>query len=188
MKCSETWKMKIPAGLMAAVLLILIALELPGCGQIEAYKESKAQAEEEAHQQALEEAGAMNRARQEKRQAFMKSPLHEAGMKYIQETLEGLMPGGETEISFEPGSYMEASEEELQKVPDSKEEWTEVFFRASLSFNVNHWDYYDDPEELCRELMDRCISGEMNRDEWYEDRWIMDAKNRKFELYIRPGV
>lgn len=188
MKCSEFWKMKIQSGLMAAVLLILIVLELPGCGKIDAYKESKAQAEEEAHQKALEEVGAMNRARQEKRQAFLKSPLHEAGVKYIQEALEELMPGCVTEISLEPGDYREASEEELKKVPESKEEWTTFFDRAELSFNVNHWDYYDDPKELCSKLMDRGISGEMNNDEHYEDRWIMDAKNEKLELYIRPGV
>ena len=188
MKCSEFWKMKIRTGLMAAVLLILIVLELPGCGPIEAYKESKAQAEEEAHQKALEEVGAMNRARQEKRQAFMRSPLHEAGVNYIQETLEELMPGCVTEISLEPGDYREASEEELQKVPESKEEGTTFFDRAELSFNVNHWDYYDDPKELCTKLMDRGISGEMNNDEYYDDRWIINARDNKLELYVRPGV
>ena len=174
-------------GLCIAVMLLILAA-LAGCGRISAYQESKAQASEEARQQLIQEMGEENRARNEKRQAFLHSPLHEAGMGYLRVTLEELMPGCKMEISLEPGDYRDAAPEELEKVPENMEEWAAFFSRASLSFNVNHWDYKQEPEEICEKLMERGISGNMNADEWNSDRWYFRADTGETELYRRPGV
>lgn len=177
------------AGYFRFLLMASFLILLSGCGRIEQYKESKAQAREESRQEAIREMGEKNRAYHEKRQRFFSSGLYSAAFQYLSDTLEELMPGCEMKISLEPGDFIDDTDKEtLDRIPTDTAGWTAFFSRASLSFHVNHYDYGMDPEDLCRKLMERGISGSMNADEYDSDRWNFHADTGETELYRRPGV
>ncbi len=166
----------------------MTAVSLTGCRLVTEYRESRAQAEEESRQQLIKEIGESHREYNEKRQTFLQSELHEAGVQYLEDALDELMPGCEKEISLEPGGYLDAGSEELNTVPRTKEDWVRFYAKAALSFYVNHDDYGIEPEEVCRKLMERGISGDMNADRWRSDRWYFHAGTGETEFYMRPGI
>ena len=98
------------------------------------------------------------------------------------------MPGCEYVITLEPGDFSGSTAEELDFSPETVGEWSDFFAKATLEFNVNHYDYDMDPEELCGMLIEKGISGGMNVDELSQDRWYFDAITGEVELYIVPGV
>lgn len=166
------------AVLLTAALAVLAFL--PGCrgGELT----------EEERQKLIAEMGEEGRAYHEKRSRFLESPLCAAGLAYLRETAEALIPGGNPEFSLEPGDYIEAEEAELNAVPDTAEEWTAFFGRAEAVIRVNFRDFDLDGRALAEEFMARGISGRLMADEYGDAEWIMDAASGEVEYYVRPGV
>ena len=175
-----------PKTIIAILLALALVLPLVGCNTEDT--EAEAQRKEEERLQAIHEMGEENRKFHAKRQAFLDSDLYAAGMKYLTGVLEELVPGGEIEITLEPGDYIDATEYELAAIPDTGEGWQEFFSHAELYFMVNYWDFDIDPHELCEALLARQISGSMFADQFYEDEWILDATQGTWDFYRKPGV
>ena len=94
--------MKKGSGTALTLAALAVLAFLPGCrgGELT----------EEERQKLIAEMGEEGRAYQEKRRRFLESPLCAAGLAYLRETADALVPGGNPEFSLEPGDYIEAEE------------------------------------------------------------------------------
>lgn len=172
--------MKKGIGTALTLAALAVLAFLPGCrgGELT----------EEERQKLIAEMGEEGRAYQEKRRRFLESPLCAAGLAYLREAVDALVPGGNPVFSLEPGDYIDAEEAELNAVPDTVEEWKAFFSRAEAVIQVNFWDFDADGRTLAEEFMARGISGRLMADEYNGSEWIMDAASGEVEYYVRPGV
>lgn len=143
---------------------------------------------EEERQALIAEMGEQGREYHEKRSRFLESPLCAAGLAYLREAADALVPGGDPVFSLEPGDYLDAEEAELNEVPDSAEEWKAFFARAEAVIRVDFQDFDQDGRTLAEGFMARGISGRLMADEYNDSEWIMDAASGEPEYYVRPGV
>ena len=139
------------------LLAVCLLLFMNGCG----WKEKQQQ----KHEQLLEELGEKNRQYHAKRRRFLESDLCAAGMQYVQDTLEELVPGGTYDIMLEPGRYIDATEEELAASLETEEARKIFFAQVQLYISIDFWEFAIDPQVLCEELLKRQISGRLKADE-----------------------
>ena len=174
---NERWHMKRKGKML---LLAVCLLFMNGCG----WKEKQQQ----KHEQLLEELGEKNRQYHAKRRRFLESDLCAAGMQYVQDTLEELVPGGTYDIMLEPGRYIDATEEELAASLETEEARKIFFAQVQLYISIDFWEFAIDPQVLCEELLKRQISGRLKADEYHTAEWILDAEAGEARYDMIPGV
>ena len=147
--------MKKGSGTALTLAALAVLAFLPGCrgGELT----------EEERQALIAEMGEEGRAYQEKRRRFLESPLCAAGLAYLREAADALVPGGNPLFSLEPGDYIDAE-------------------------GVDFRDFDADGRVLAEGFMARGISGRLMADEYNGSEWIMDAASGEVEYYVRPGV
>lgn len=165
---------------MAAILLA--AVMLPALGACEKTDNDK------THDEIISEMGESGRAYHEKRQVFLSSEAYEAAYAYLEDTLEELLPGCETEITLEPRGLLNADLSEYADLSENKETRVSFFTKAELYINVNFWDFDADGYALATELTKRGISGEMAADEYGANSYWLNAETGKAEWVPEPGV
>ena len=165
--------------ILSLLLVLPLLFPLPACEK---------ELTEEEHQKLIEEIGAMNRERNEKRQRFLDSALYAEGYAYLEEVIRELLPDGEYAISIEPGDFLDAADEELAGSLETEEERLVFFSRAHVIIFVNFWDFGLEDRALGEALMSRQISGIVQEDEAHSAEMILDAISGTVEIYRIPGV
>ncbi len=169
--------MKRFVSMLLAALMLLPVLTLSACKK-----------DEENHERILNEIAESNRAKNEKRQAFLSSEPCTLAYAYVADTLAQLLPECEPTISLEPGALFGADLSVFSDFSENAETRLSFFSQAQLYIAVNFWDFDVDPLQLCDRLMARQISGELAADAYGEDTYRMDAVSGEAVYYRKPEV
>ena len=164
---------------LLSLLLALSVLGLPGCREKEMTEEERLAA--------ISEMGERGREYHAKRKKFLESNLYAEGIKYLEDILAELVPGGTAEITIEPGNWINETEEALAASLDTEEKRIEFYYRAQVYIYINFWDFDIDARTLALELVARQISGSLYADEYISAEWWMNGREGKVDYYVYPG-
>ena len=144
--------------------------------------------DDRSHEEILQEIAESNKAKQEKRQAFLSSEVYAAAYDYVIVTLNELIPDCEAEISLEPGELLGADMSEYADFNENETTRLRFYAKSALYMTVSFWDHDVDPAALCDQLMARGISGKLSADQYSSDYYILDAETGKASFCKMPGV
>ncbi len=140
-----------------------------------------------SHEQILDEISESNSAKNEKRRAFLDSPLHAEALEYLQSVLTELAPDCEQQISLEPGSLIDGELGEFADFADSDGTRVRFFSLAQLSFSVDYWNHDLDGQALADAIARRGISGRMNG-RYGDEYFALDGGEGRAVFTRMPGV
>lgn len=171
--------MKRIISIIISLLIISSTMLLVACGQSEDGKK---------HDEILKEISDFNRANIEKRLMFLSSDIYAEAYAYLGNTLEGLLPESEYEISLEPGSLLGDDLSVFADFADNSETRLLFFSEAKLYIKVDFWSYGWEAKDFATKLMTYQISGELAADEFGKDVFKMDAVSGEATFSPMPGV
>ena len=171
---------------MKRIILIIIsafmissAMLLVSCGQPE---------KDKTHDEIFKEITDLNRANNEKRLTFLSSDIYAEAYAYLGNTLEGLLPESEYEITLEPGSLLGDDLSVFADFADNSETRLQFFSKAEVYIKVDFWSYGWEAKDFADALMAYQISGELAVDEFGKDVFEMDAVSGEAVFSPMPGV
>ena len=171
--------MKRIISIIISLLIISSTMLLVACGQSEDGKK---------HDEIFKEVSDINRANNEKRLTFLSSDIYAEAYAYLGNTLEGLLPESEYEISLEPGSLLGDDLSVFADFADNSETRLLFFSEAKLYIKVDFWSYGWEAKDFAEKLMTYQISGELAADEFSKDVFKMDAVLGEATFSPMPGV
>ena len=171
--------MKRIISIIISLLIISSTMLLVACGQSEDGKK---------HDEIFKEVSDLNRANNEKRLTFLSSDIYAEAYAYLGNTLEGLLPKSEYEISLEPGSLLGDDLSVFADFADNSETRLLFFSKAKAYIKVDFWSYGWEAKDFAEKLMTYQISGELATDEFSKDVFKMDAVSGEATFSPMPGV